>query len=153
MALNPAKLKSQIQNVFSKRSDDINQIASSIAREYYAYAVAAQAPPGSPVVLTGRESKGLENSLVNIMSKRLPGPLAAQAVCLAISQFWIAPPVTTLSGGLVTLALPTPGMNILLSVNAKDFSQSALYLSQSFDIITRSVFVTNPYPLPPGTLF
>lgn len=153
MALNVSQLKAQIQNVFSQQLKDVSQIASKISRAYQAYAAAAQAPPGTPVILKGSESRMLELALNQIMQARLPAPAAAQALGAAIVAFWMAPPVVTAAGGVVTLVLPAPGIAKMMATNASDVSSAALSLAQSLDTITRTVFVTNQPPIAPGVLF
>ena len=153
MALNVGQLRSQIQNVFDQRLESIAQIASKIARAYQAYATAAQAPPGSPVVLKGSESRLLEVALSNLMRGRLPAPQAAQALGNAVSAFWLLPPVTTGSGGVVTAVVPQAAVAKLAATKVSASSQAALSLAQALDLITRTVFVTNPPPIAPGPLF
>jgi len=153
MALNVAQLRSQIQSVFDQRLESIPQISSKIARAYQAYATAAQAPPGAPVILKGAESRLFELALTNLMQGRMPAPQAAQALGNAISAFWLTPPVTTSAGGVATAVIPTVAVAKMMSTNVKESSQAATSLAQSLDLMTKTVFVVNPYPLPPGPLF
>lgn len=153
MALNSAQLKNQIQSVFDQRLKDIPQIASKIARAYQSYATAAQAPPGTPVILKGSESRAFEAALIQLMQNKLPAPAAAQALANAVMAFWLLPPVTTGSGGIVTAVLPVAAIAKMAGTNVSDSSGAALSLAQSLDIMTRTVFVTNPPPLAPGVLF
>lgn len=153
MALNSAQLKNQIQSVFDQRLKDIPQIASKIARAYQSYATAAQAPPGTPVILKGSESRAFEAALIQLMQNKLPAPAAAQALANAVMAFWLLPPVTTGSGGIVTAVLPVAAIAKMAGTNVSDSSSAALSLAQSLDIMTRTVFVTNPPPLAPGVLF
>lgn len=153
MALNMGQLRSQIQNVFDQQLESIPQIASKIARAYQAYATAAQAPPGSPVILKGAESRLLESALTSLMLSRLPAPQAAQALGNAISAFWMIPPVMTTVGGVVTAVVPAAAVGKMMATKVKASSQAAMSLAQSLDLMTRTVFVVNPYPLPPGPLF
>jgi hypothetical protein len=153
MALNMGQLRSQIQNVFDQRLESIPQIASKIARAYQAYATAAQAPPGAPVILKGSESRLFEQALANLMRGRLPAPQAAQALGNAISAFWLLPPVQTGAGGVCTAVVPQAAVAKMMSTKVSASSQAALSLAQSLDLMTRTVIVTNPPPLAPGPLF
>jgi len=153
MALNVGQLRSQIQGVFDQRLESIPQIASKIARAYQAYATAAQAPPGAPVILKGSESRLLEVALSNLMQGRLPAPQAAQALGSAIASFWLVPPVTTGSGGVCTAVVPQAAVAKMAATKVSASSQAAMSLAQAFDLMTRTVIVTNPPPLPPGPLF
>lgn len=153
MALNVAQLRSQIQNVFDQKLESIPQISSRIAQAYQAYAVAAQAPPGAPVILKGSESRLFEQALTSLMQGRQPAPQAAQALGNAITAFWLAPPVMTGAGGVVTAVVPAAAVAKLMSTNVKVSSQAAMSLAQSLDLMTKTVFVVNPSPLPPGPLF
>lgn len=153
MALNVGQLTNQIQNVFDQKLESIPQIASKIARAYQAYAMAAQAPPGAPVILKGSESRLFELALTNLMQGRFPAPQAAQALGNAISTFWLVPPVMTSAGGVATAVIPAAAVAKMMSTNVKASSQAAQSLAQSLDLMTKTVFVVNPYPLPPGPLF
>jgi hypothetical protein len=147
MALNVAQLRSQIQSVFDQRLESIPQISSKIARAYQAYATAAQAPPGAPVILKGSESRLFELALTNLMQGRMPAPQAAQALGNAISAFWLTPPVMTSAGGVATAVVPAAAVAKMMSTNVKESSQAATSLAQSLDLITKTVFVVNPGPL------
>ena len=153
MALNSSQLKNQIQSVFDQQLKSVQQIASKIARAYQAYATAAQAPPGAPVVLKGSESRLLEAALVQLMQARLPAPQAAQAVGNAVSAFWLLPPVATTAGGVVTTILPAAALAKMASTKVSASSAAAQSLAQSLHLITKTVFVVNPYPIAPGVLF
>jgi len=153
MALNVGQLKNQIQNVFDQRLESIPQISSRIAQAYQAYAVAAQAPPGAPVILKGPESRLFEQALTSLMQGRLPAPSAAQVLGNAIAAFWLAPPVQTGAGGIVTAVIPASAVAKMISTKVSASSQAAQSLAQSLDLLTKTVFVVNPYPIPPGLLF
>lgn len=153
MALNVALLTNQIQSVFNKQLEDIGQIASQIAQAYQSYAQTAQAPPGAPVVLKGSEYRLFEVELRNLMQGQLPAPQAAQSIGRAIQAFWLAPPVQTGAGGVCTAIVPAAGIAKMASTNVKESSQAAQSLASALDTMTRTVFVTNPTPLPPGPLF
>jgi hypothetical protein len=153
MALNMGQLRSQIQNVFDQKLESIPQIASKIARAYQSYATAAQAPPGAPVILKGSESRLFEMALTNLMQGRLPAPAAAQALGSAIAAFWLVPPVMTGAGGVCTAVVPQAAVAKMMATKVSASSQAALSLAQSLDLMTRTVIVTNPPPLPPGPLF
>ena len=153
MALNVASLTNQIQMVFDQRIEDIGRVASRIAQAYQAYAQTAQAPPGSPVILKGGEYRLFEFELRNLMRSRLPAPSAAQAVGRAIQAFWLSPPVQTSAGGIATAIVPAAGIAKMAATRVGASGQAAQSLASSLDAMTRTVFVTNPYPLPPGPLF
>ena len=153
MALNPGQLKNQIQGVFDQRLGSIQKIASRIARAYQSYAAAAQAPPGAPVVLKGTESRLLEEALINLMQARLPAPAAAQAIGVAVTSFWMLPPVLTSIGGVATTIVPAAGVAKLISTNVNNSSDAAQSLANSLDLMTRTVFVVNIPPVPPGLIF
>lgn len=153
MALNVAQLRNQIQAVFNQRLPDSFSIASRISRAYYIYAVAAQAPPGSPVVLKGSEPRMMEVELLRIMNSRLQGTQAAQALGRAVTAFWLTPPVMTAAGGAVTAIVVSPAVAKLSYSDSRDSMEAAMQLSQSLDMMTRTVFVTSPPPLASGVLF
>lgn len=153
MALNVSQLKNQIQVVFDQKLESIPQIASKIAIAYQSYAMAAQAPPGSPVILRGSEYRLFEQGLVTLMKNRLPAPAAAQALGSAIATFWLFPPVLTAAGGVVTAVVPIAAIAKMMKTKVTDSSNAAASLAQSLDMVTRTVFVVNPFPVPPGVLF
>ena len=153
MALNPGLLRNRIQRIFDQRLEDIAQIASQIAQAYQAYAQSAQAPPGAPVILKGSESRLFEVGLRNLIQGRLPAPQAAQAIGNAIGAFWLTPPVQTGAGGVATAIIPQAAVGKMLSTRVDSSGQAAASLAQSLDLMTKTVFVVNPSPLPPGTLF
>lgn len=153
MPLIVASLSSSIQRVFDEQLTEVRDIARRISQAYQSYASTAQAPPGAPVILKGTESKLFEVALFNLMKGQLPKPQAANAIANAISSFWMAPPVTTGAGGVVTAVIPQAGLGRLIGVNVKDSSNAASTLAQALDVMTKTVFVTNPFPLPPGPIF
>jgi hypothetical protein len=153
MALNIGQLTNQIQRVFDQQLDSIPRIASQIAQAYQAYALTAQAPPGAPVILKGSEYRLFEISLRNLMQGQLPAPQAAQGLGQAISGFWLTPPVTTGAGGVCTAIVPAAAISKMAATNVKASGQAAQSLASSLDLMTRTVFVTNPSPIPPGPLF
>jgi hypothetical protein len=153
MALNVGQLKSQIQGVFDQHLESKPQIASKIARAYQAYAAAAQAPPGAPVILKGSESRLFELALTNLMQGQLPAPAAAMALGNAILGFWLVPPVLTAVGGIATTVVPAAAIAKMAGTNVSDSSAAAASLAQALDLMTKTVLVVNPYPLPPGLLF
>jgi len=153
MALNIGQLTNQIQRVFAQRLDSIPQIASQIARAYQSYASLAQAPPGVPVILKGSEYRLFEVSLRSLLQGHFPPPQAAQALGMAIRGFWLLPPVMTGSGGTCTTVLPAAAIAKMAATNVKSSGQAAQSLASSLDLMTRTVFVTNPAPIPPGVLF
>jgi hypothetical protein len=153
MALNMGQLRSQIQNVFDQRLKDIPQISSKISRAYQSYATAAQAPPGVPVILKGTECLLFEQALTALMQGRFPAPQAAQALGNAIVSFWMVPPVVTGAGGVVTTVVPQAAVAKMVTTKVSASSQAALSLAQALDQLTKTVFVTNPYPIAPGVLF
>jgi hypothetical protein len=153
MALNMGQLKNQIQRVLDQKLESIPQIASRIAQAYQAYAMAAQAPPGAPVILKGSESRLFETALTGLMQGRLPAPQAAQALGNAIVAFWLVPPVQTGAGGVCTAVVPQAAVAKMMATKVSDSSQAALSLAQSLDLMTRTVIVTNPPPIAPGPLF
>lgn len=153
MALNMGQLKNQIQSVFDQRLESIPQIASKIAKAYQSYAMAAQGPPGSPVILKGSESRLFETALTSLMQGRLPAPQAAQALGNAIASFWLIPPVQTGAGGVCTAVVPQAAVAKMMATKVSNSSQAALSLAQSLDLMTRTVIVTNPPPIAPGPLF
>lgn len=153
MALNAALLTNQIQRVFDRKLESIPRIASEISRAYQSYAATAQAPPGTPVILKGSEFRLFEVNLRNLIQGRLPPPQAASAIGNAISSFWLTPPVATGSGGVCTAVVPAAAIGKMARTNVSDSSQAARSLARSLDLMTRTVFVVNPFPLPPGPLF
>ena len=153
MALNVGSLTNQIQNVFDQRLEDIGQVASRIAQAYQTYAQTAQAPPGAPVILKGSEYRLFEIELRNLMKGQYPAPQAAQSIGKAIQSFWLAPPVQTGAGGVVTLVVPAAGIAKMAATNVKASGQAAQSLASALDMITKTVFVTNPYPIAPGPIF
>jgi hypothetical protein len=148
-----ASLTSSIQRVFDAQLTEVSDIARQIAQAYQSYAATAQAPPGAPVILKGTENRLFEVALFNLMKGQLPKPQAANAIGNAISGFWMVPPVMTGVGGVVTAVIPQAGLGRLLGVNVKDSSNAASTLAGALDVMTKTVFVTNPFPLPPGPIF
>ena len=153
MALNIGLLTNQIQSVFDKQIEEIPRIASEIAQAYQKYAGFAQAPPGAPVVLKGSEFRLFEIALRNLMQGQLPPPQAAQGLGQAITGFWLTPPVTTGAGGVCTAIVPAAAISKMAGTNVKASGQAAQSLASSLDLMTRTVFVTSPFPIPPGPLF
>lgn len=153
MALNVGQLTNQIQSVFDRHLESTVEIASQIARAYQSYAALAQAPPGVPVILRGTEYRLFEVALRGLMDGQLPAPQAAQALGQAISGFWLAPPVTTGAGGACTSIVPAAAISKMASTNVKAAGQAAQSLASSLDLMTRTVIVTSPTPIPPGPLF
>ena len=153
MALNVAQLTNSIQGVFDKKLEDVGRVASEISQAYQSYAQLAQAPPGAPVILKGTEFRLFEVSLRNLMSGRLPPPAAANAIGQAITAFWLTPPVQTGSGGACTAIVPAAAISKMAATNVTNSSLAAQSLASSLDLMTRTVFVVNPAPLPPGPLF
>lgn len=153
MALNMGQLKNQIQAVFDQRLASKPEIASKIARAYQSYAAAAQAPPGGPMILKGTESRLFELALTNLMQGQLPAPAAAQALGNAILGFWLVPPVLSSAGGAATALVPAAAIAKMMATSVTDSSAAAASLAQALDLMTKTVFVTNPPPLPSGLLF
>jgi len=153
MALNVGQLTNQIQRVFDQRLESTSQIASQIARAYQSYASLAQAPPAAPMLLKGSEYRLFEVGLRNLMDARFPAAQAAQALGQAISAFWLLPPVLTGAGGVCTAIAPAAAISKMAATNVKASAQAAQSLASSLDLMTRTVFMTNPSPIPPGPLF
>jgi hypothetical protein len=153
VALNIGQLTNQIQKVFDKQLESIPDIAAQIAQAYQKYAVAAQAPPGAPVILKGTEFRLFEVALRNLMQGQLPPPAAAQGLGNAITGFWLTPPVLTGAGGTCTAIVPVAAIAKMASTNVKESGLAAQSLASSLDLMTRTVFVTNIAPVPPGPLF
>jgi len=153
MALNVASLTNQLQRIFGEQLETPREIASRIAQAYLLYAQAAQAPPGVPVILKGSEGRAFETALRTLLEGRFPPPQAANAIGNAISAFWLAPPVQTGAGGVVTAIIPQAAIGKMISTNVNDASLAARSLASALDLMTKTVFVTNPSPLPPGPLF
>ena len=153
MALNVAMLRGQIQRVFDDQLESTGEIASRIAQACQAYAQMAQAPPGAPVILKGSEKRAFENALRTLMDGRLQAPQAAQGLGNAIAAFWLVPPVQTGAGGVVTAVIPQAAVGKISSTSVDSANQAAASLANALDLMTKTVFVTNPPPVPPGTLF
>jgi hypothetical protein len=153
MALNVAQLRGQIQRVFDEQLADKARVAHRIAQVYQQYAVAAQAPPGAPVVLKGSESRMFESSLRTLMQGEFPPAQAAQAIATAISGFWLSPPVMTGVGGVCTAIVPGAAIGKMSATRVDDSGQAAASLAMALDMMTKTIFVINPFPLPPGPLF
>lgn len=154
MALNVQMLRGQIQAVFDQRLESKARIAQRIANAYQQYAVLAQAPPGAPVILGGSgRSRFIENALRSLMDRQFPSGQAAQAIANGIRSFWLTPPVTTGAGGVCTSIIPEAAIGSMASTRVDSAGGAAMSLARSLDTMTKTVFVTNPTPLPPGFLF
>jgi hypothetical protein len=153
VALNVAQLTNQIQKIFDKQIESKARIAGEIAQAYQTYAQLAQAPPGAPVILKGTEFRLFEISLRNLMEGQLPAPLAANGIGQAITGFWLAPPVQTGAGGVCTAIIPPAAIAKMAATSVKAANAAAQSLASSLDLMTKTVFVVNPFPLPPGPLF
>lgn len=153
MPLQLPALRARLDKVFNEQLESQQKIAQKIAQAYQEYAQAAIAPPGATLVFKGSEAKLVELALLTVMKGRLLPPDAAQLVGNAVMAFWLVPPVLTSAGGAVTLVVPTAGVARLQAVKANTISQAALALAQAFDLMTRTVFVTNTPPVPSGPIF
>lgn len=153
MALNVGLLRGEIQRVFDDQLEDKSQVARRIAQAYQKYAQTAQAPPGAPVILRGSESRLFEQSLRSLLVGEFPPPQAAQAISNAIGGFWLTPPVTTGAGGVCTAIIPQAAIGKMSATKVDASSGAAASLASSLDLMTKTVFVVNPSPIPPGTLF
>jgi hypothetical protein len=145
-------LTSSIQSVFDKKLENINQIAAEIANAYQLYAAQALGAIGDPVILTGVESVKLKNALASLMSGRMPAPSAANVISTAVMAFWLAPPVHTGGGGTCVSIIPQAAVSKMVATNVNASSQAAASLAQAFHLMTKTVFVVYPSPLPPGFL-
>lgn len=152
MPLSLPFLRTKLEKVFSEQLESGQEIAQRIARAYQEYAQQAIAPPGVPLVLTGVESKHLELAIFLIVKARYLPPQASQTIGNAVLQFWLAPPVVTSGGGVVTTVLPAAGIPKLLGTRVDTIPKAALSLAQAFDLMTRTVFVTNTPPIPSGLI-
>lgn len=154
MALNPQMLTRQIQAVFDQRLEENAKIAQRIANAYQQYAVLAQAPPAAPVILGGAgRSRFLENALRALMERQFPAGQAAQVIANGIRGFWLTPPVTTGIGGVCTAIAPGAAVGKMSATRVDSAGGAAASLARSLDMMTKTVFVTNPSPIPPGFLF
>ena len=153
MALNVGLLRSKIQSVFNQQLESKAQVAQKIAQAYQTYAQTAQAPPAAPVILKNSEFRLFETSLRSLMVCEFPPGQAAQAIANAIGGFWLIPPVMTGVGGVCTTINPGAAISKMSSTNVGDSGQAAASLASALDLMTKTVFVVNPYPLPPGPLF
>lgn len=152
MTLVISRLQSDIFDVFSRQLDDKREIARLIAIAYQSYANSAQSPPGAPMNLTGTEHKKLESELLFLMNRSLPPGEAANRVGNAVYMFWLAPPVTSGAGGVVTNLVHASGVGRMAGTNVDSDRSAANAMASALDSITRTVFVTNPPPNPSGTL-
>ena len=153
MALNVAQLTNQIQKIFDEQIESKARIAGRIAQAYQAYSQLAQAPPGVPVILKGTEFRLFEIALRNLMEGQLPAPAAAGGIGQAITGFWLLPPVLTGAGGVCTAIIPAAAISKMAATKVKASNQAAQSLASALDLMTKTVFVTNPYPIPPGPIF
>jgi hypothetical protein len=151
MALNVALLTSQIQRVFDLKLADKADIARQLASAYQVYALAAQAPTGSPVILKGNENQAMSSALQTLLRGQFPPAQASQALANAISAFWLVPPVFA-GPGFATAILPQSAVGKMRSVRVKSAAAAASALASAFDLMTRTVFITSPPPLPSGPL-
>jgi hypothetical protein len=153
MALNVAQLTNEIQRIFDEQIESKARIAGKIAQAYQTYAQLAQAPPGAPVILKGTEFRLFEVALRNLMEGQLPAPAAASGIGQAITGFWLTPPVQTGAGGVCTAVIPAAAIGKMAATSVKAANAAAQSLASSLDLMTKTVFVVNPYPLPPGPIF
>ena len=142
-------LKQNIIQIFGERLEDPSLVASRLAVAYQSYAQAAQGPLGDPVIFKGVESRGLESNLARMMSSQAPAPAAAGLLVQAITTFWLAPPVLTSTGGLCVSIVPAAAQAKMVSSRADTPAKAAGNLADSLHLMTSTVFVTYPTPVPP----
>ena len=142
-------LKQNIIRIFDERLEDSNKVASRIANAYQSYCQSAQGPLGDPVILKGVEFKGFEQNLARLMSGPTPAPAAAGLIVQAITTFWLAPPVLTSTGGLCVSIVPAAAQAKMVSSRADTPAKAAGNLADSLHLMTSTVFVTYPTPVPP----
>ena len=145
-------LISRIQLVFQAKSEDAERVAGDIAQAYFDYTKIALGPSGSPLIFKGTETLMLRRMLSNIMRSRLQNPMAAQMIGNAVISYWLTPPVTTATGGVVTAIVPSLGVAKLQSTHARTVSEAARSFASALHLMTSTVFIVEPVPLAPGTL-
>jgi hypothetical protein len=145
-------LKQSVIRIFDERIEDSNKVASRIANAYQSYCQAASGPLGDPVILKGVEFMGFEQNLARLMSGQAPSPLAASLISQALTSFWLAPPVLTSGGGVCASIVPAAAQAKMVSSKADTPAKAAGSLADSLHLMTSTVFVVYPYPIPPGLL-
>jgi hypothetical protein len=145
-------LKQQVIRIFDERIEDSNKVASRIANAYQAYCQSASGPLGDPVILKGIEYKGFEANLASLMSGQAPSPQASGLIVQALTAFWLAPPVLTSGGGVCASIVPAAAQAKMVSTKADTAAKAAGSLADSLHLMTSTVFVVYPYPIPPGLL-
>lgn len=145
-------LKQSVIRIFDERLEDPNKVASRIANAYQSYCQGAQGPLGDPVILKGVEFAGFEANLARLFSSQAPSPLASNLITQALTAFWLAPPVTTSTGGVCASIVPAAAAAKMRATRADTPAKAAGTLAESLHLMTGTVFVIYPPPRPPGFL-
>lgn len=136
----------------NQTSNPTKEIAArDIARAYFDYVKPALGPNGDPFLFTGNEVSLLQQGLV-IAFTGIIGPLTAQAIGLAVTQFWLLPPVITAVGGVVSSIMTATGVAKLMASNAKNLDQGAANFAQALHLMTKTVSVNAVFPLLSGLI-
>ena len=142
-------LKTSISQIFDEKIESVDRIASRISSAYQSYAQGAQGPLGDPTILKGVENRGFESALLQLMKSQAPAPVASGLLVQAITAFWLAPPVLTSTGGLCVSIVPAGAQAKMVSSRADNANAAAANLANSLHLMTNTVFVTYPTPVPP----
>lgn len=145
-------LKMGFFSTLSKNIDNSNQIASEIADIYYNYVQTALGANGDLILFKGSEKLYIKQAIITIINNRLPAASAASLLGNSVVQFWMAPPILTATGGVVTTVIPATGIAKFLGVNVNSAMQAAEELAKGMDLITKTVFFVYPNPIPPGVI-
>jgi hypothetical protein len=145
-------LKQSLTRIFAEQIEDQKKVASRISNAYQSYCQSASGPLGDPVILKGVEFKLFEQNLASLMAGQAPPPLAGNLIVQAITAFWLAPPVLTGGGGVCASIVPAAAMSKMVATKVDASNKAAATLADSLHLMTSTVFVTYPYPIPPGLL-
>lgn len=148
----PGTLRQSVIRIFDERLEDANKVASRIANAYQSYCQSAMGPIGDPVILKGMEFAGFEQGLARLMNGQAPSPQAAGLITQALTAFWLLPPVLTSGGGVCASIVPAAAAGKMKSAKADTPAKAAGNLADSLHLMTSTVFVVYPPPIPPGFL-
>lgn len=143
-------LTNDIQLIFNKKLNDINQIATELSVAYKNYTLLSQGALFEPFIFTGLEVYKLQSAFLSLMRGRYPAGLASSSVGFGLQQYWLAPPILTAGTGIVTAILIEAGISQMANVHVNTLDSAARSLAEALHNITKTVFITYPFPLPPG---
>jgi hypothetical protein len=151
MPLLITNLVNAITKIFLQDGQTVQSSAKNIAQAYAGYASVAQGPNVDPVILTGSEQLILEQYLIRAFSQYNQN-VTSNLVGQGITNFWLAPPVLTSTGGICSAIITAGGQSLLLSSQAKTRQQGAQNFANALHTMTQTVIFTEVPPLVSGPI-